>query len=149
MANFLSEHAKRRQPVATGDSAGCTITQTFAFTVPSPAPGAADFIEIGYLPANQRLLGFEVIAGATGAATVEVGLMTGNQGDAQDTTRALTGNRILAAGTAIASATTVATRANCLAVAKADKDVGIGIRPSAALTVGATITVVAQYAAGV
>ena len=148
MATFLSEHAKRRQPVATGNTAGVTITQIFTYTVPDVAPGASDLIEIGFLPANNRLMGFELIGGATGAATVEVGLMTGEQGDAQDTTRALTGSRILPASTAIASATAAATRSACLAIQKADKDVGIGIRPSAALTPGAKITAIAIYAAG-
>lgn len=149
MANFLSAHALRRAPVATGDVAAVAVTQIFTYTVPTPAPGNADLIEIGYLPANNRLLSFEIISAGTGAATAEVGLMTGTQGDAADTSRVLTGNRILAAASVINGVTLAATRAACLAVAKADKDVGIGIRPSAALTAGGTITVVATYAGGI
>lgn len=149
MANFLSPHARRQRPVATAGAAGVTITQIFEYTVPATPPGATDIIEIGYLPANNKLLSFEVAGAATGTGiTVQVALMTGEQGDHQDTTRALATPNILAPATAIHNASSSATRAACLAIPVSDKDVGIGIVPSAALTAAGKITVVATYMAG-
>lgn len=149
MATFQSDHAKRRKPTHSVDLAGIRVTTIFTYTVPATGiPTAADIIEIGTLPAFGRLVEATIIGAGTGAATAEVGLMTGDAGDAQGV-RDLTGTRIFAAATAINNTEATTTKAAALAVnpMPADKDVGIGVKLSAAPTAGGTITLIATYMA--
>ena len=146
MATILSDAAKFIKPAATAGVAGVVVTEIFEITVPAGVTGS-DIIEIGYLPAGNRIVAAEIIGSGTGSATVEVGLMTGAMGDAAGSRALASGTKLFAAATAVSNATATAAIATCLAQPKSDKDVGIGVVPSAALTAGGKLTLVLSYRA--
>lgn len=144
MALFQSKVARGKATPPTGYVSGARMTAVFTHTFDAAFTAASDKLELGLLPAGAQLLRAELISGALGAITADVGLMSGEAGT-PDGARTV-GNEILndasVNGTAV-SATTAA----CIAIAPDEGNRGIGVTLSGNVVAGAnkTLTLVIDY----
>lgn len=137
MPLFQSNAARGLTPTPTAYQAGIVTTAIFEHTFTANFTAATDKLEIGVLPANVRIVGATLVSGALGAITADVGLMSGDAGEA-DADRTV-GNQIF--NDASVNSTAVdATLAACLAIAPSDKHRGIGVTLSGNVTAGSTKT---------
>lgn len=128
MPIFQSNHALGIKQAPVCGAAGAVVTEVFEVTA---APGAADVVELGILPAYAFPVDAVLITDVANATiTADVGLMSGDVGDPDDT-------RTVGAeffnDTSIASAgTTRMSLATGFAVARTNKDRSIGLKVSGA-----------------
>lgn len=150
MAIKQSAYAKGRNYAYRPQTAGAVHAQSFTYDFNvDGAVTTADILEIGVLPPFCRIVDFRILkegtVGATG--TLDVGIMTGEFGDATDATRTsgaeLFDDLSIAGGTLFRATTATA----MVTVPAMEKDRGIGIKFSAdqAATAGNKITLVVEY----
>lgn len=138
-----SEHVLGTVIVPQAFTSGAVVAYTATITIPAGVTiGTSDIIEFAVLPADHRIVDAAIVSvsGFT-TETADIGIMTGDVGDAADTTRtsddkifdgvALTGFARITAGTAMGLATS-------------DKDRSIGVKLSAS-TAGAGQTITVQF----
>lgn len=130
-----SEWAKGQEMTPYPESAGEVVNVLYEYTNTAGITAATDIVEIGFLPAGARLVDAVFIADETGAATYDVGLLSGDAGDAVSTTRD-SGAEIFN-DAADASATRMSLSTGFL-ITPVDYDRGIGVKASANVAAGAT-----------
>jgi hypothetical protein len=148
-----SDAAKGLVPIAYPSYAGCAVSQRFSFAVPAGGLAAGDIIELGCIPPGCRPV--DVILDAddldsNGAPTLalDVGLMSGEWGDADDT-RTCGAEFFSASNVAQAGGLARPTLKTAVRVAASDKARSIGVKiataaaTAAAGTIGLTVTSVA------
>lgn len=133
MAFLQSEHATRVANTATAGCAGVEVAQMFEIDLGGQTLAAGDTIELGILPAYNRISGGYIACGDTTLAG-DIGIMSGDVGD-EDPAR-LVGDEIAAAFVATsATAVTPITALTAFEVEDTDKDRSIGFK----VTTGATL----------
>lgn len=138
----------RTQAVPAAFQAGVVTTATFTHTVTANMANG-DIVEIGMLPAGNKIVRASAkISGLSAAVTsVDIGLMSGAYGD-KDNARTC-GDEIVDGG-AVNGSLVVLDPVAASAIAKSDKNRGIGVKVlggAAAAADGGTITLVLEYAA--
>lgn len=89
MSLFVADYPSGRKPSPESGCAGVVVSQLAAYAFPAAA-AVGDIIEIGVLPSAHRIIGLRLVASAAAAGAVaQVGLMSGEPGNTDDTTRAL------------------------------------------------------------
>lgn len=97
MAIIQSAWAKGNRQAVRPQTAGASHAQKFTFDFSNQAVAAADILEIGELPPFCQIGSATLVPeGDFAGITVDVGLMSGTYGDAEDTTRT-SGNELFAA----------------------------------------------------
>jgi hypothetical protein len=97
MAIIQSAWAKGNRQAVRPQTAGASHTQKFTFDFSSKAVASADILEIGELPPFCQIGAATLVPeGDFTGVTVDVGLMSGAYGDAEDTART-SGNELFAA----------------------------------------------------
>lgn len=124
--------------------AGMVATAVFEHTFNAAYTAASDKIEMGLLPATAQIISAVVVGANIGALTADVGLMSGEPGDDDDTR---TVGSELFNDQSVNNTEKAATQAACLAVAPANTHRGIGATISGDVAAGATkkLTVVVSY----
>lgn len=142
-----SNAAKGKLPAPVCYEAGCVCTAIFEHVFTTAFTAASDKLEIGILPAGVQIVDATLIGANFGAITADLGILDGDAGE-KDDARALTGTLLLN-DQSVNNAEGNATKAACLAIAKADTHRGIGLTFSADIAAGATkkATVVIKYVA--
>lgn len=140
MSIVQSEFGSGRRIASEPRAAGTLHVQRFVFDFTGQALAAGDILEIGYLPAGYtRIADATLITEGTGfvaATTVDVGFMTGVQGDALDATRT-SGAEIFAAADATARFLRMV-KADSVLAEPSEQARGIGLKFSAAVAAAAT-----------
>ncbi len=114
-------------------TAGATHSQKFYMDIPAGGLAANDVIELAVLPPYATIVGAKLVPiGALGAATVDVGLMSGDVGDAS--AARTVGNELFddAALTAIIEPS----KPDAYVIKATEKARSIGVKFSAAVTAG-------------
>lgn len=146
MAIYQSDWATMVETTPVPDCAGDLAVALLSYTVPTGVTiTSADIIEMGFLPAYCVPVDATLFVDELGAATYDVGIMSGEVGDTTPTRTS--GNELFAAA---ADATfNRLSKVQALRLAPTDKSRSIGIKPSANLNVGAgqVITLAVYYAA--
>ncbi|QTH79840.1 hypothetical protein [Klebsiella phage vB_KpnP_ZX1] len=135
-----------QSPWATGmllparpQTAFSTHSQLYIVDVPAAGFASGDILELAILPPYARIVDAKlVVAGSLGAATVDVGLMSGLTGELtnEDGSARTVGTELFAAAALTAEVTQLAKSA-ALLVDPTQKDRSIGVKFSAAVTAGA------------
>lgn len=135
-----------QSPWATGmllparpQTAFSTHSQLFIVDVPAAGFASGDILELAILPPYARIVDAKLITvGSLGAATVDVGLMSGLTGEPtnEDGSSRTVGAELFAAAALTAEVTQLAKSA-ALLVEPTQKDRSIGVKFSAAVTAGA------------
>lgn len=139
MALIQSPWAKGQKPVARPQTAWTVHAQLFVVDLTSQAFAAGDILELAVLPPYARIVGAQLVTvGALGAATVDIGLMSGNTGDLTnpDDSARTSGNELFAAAALTAELTFISKSASLL-LEPTEKDRSIGVKFSAAVAAGA------------
>lgn len=111
----------------------------YIMDVPAAGIAGGDIIELAVLPPYARIVDAKLITvGSLGAATVDVGLMSGLTGEPtnEDGSARTVGTELFAAAALTAEVTQLAKSA-ALLVSPTQKDRSIGLKFSAAVTAGA------------
>lgn len=123
---FQSKTAKRRTTPPVAYQAGAMMVAVFEYAFVQAFTAATDIIEIGALPAGAKLHGATLLGtGLDALNTADVGLMTGEAGDYDETRTS--GEQLFNAVAAQAASEIDATRRTCLAITPADTHRGIGV----------------------
>lgn len=134
MAIVQSDYAKGLKMVPTGDCAGEVVTEKYTFTVTANL-AASDIIELACLPAGHTIVDAIFYVDEAGAATYDVGVMSGAWGDKS---QSRTIGAELWSGAADATFLRLAL-IGALRLAATDADRSIGVK-----VVGAGITAASQ-----
>lgn len=124
---------------ARPQTAFSTHSQLFIMDIPAAGIAANDILELAILPPYARIVDAKLVTvGSLGAATVDVGLMSGVTGDLTnpDGSARTVGTELFAAAALTAEVTQLAKSA-ALLVDPTQKDRSIGVKFSAAVTAGA------------
>jgi hypothetical protein len=139
MALYQSEWALGRLQVARPQTAFATHSQLFLVDVPAAGFQIGDILEIAALPPYANIVDAAIVPiGSLGAATVDIGLMSGEWGELTNTdgSARTCGNELFAAST-IAGLTRL-TKTDMLILAETEKTRSIGVKFAvAAVTAGA------------
>lgn len=139
MALFQSPWATGMLLPARPQTAFATHSQLYIMDIPAAGIAANDILELAILPPYARIVDAKLItAGSLGAATVDVGLMSGLTGELtnEDGSARTVGTELFAAAALTAEVTQLAKSA-ALLVGPTQKDRSIGLKFSAAVTAGA------------
>lgn len=139
MALFQSPWATGMLLPARPQTAFATHSQLYIMDIPAAGIAANDILELAILPPYARIVDAKLItAGSLGAATVDVGLMSGLTGELtnEDGSARTVGTELFAAAALTAEVTQLAKSA-ALLVGPTQKDRSIGVKFSAAVTAGA------------
>ena len=140
-----SKYSLRQKAIPTPFTSGvpCVLVAQVSFAS-NAYTAASDVIELAALPANCRLLSARAIGDGVGAVTVDVGFMSGDFGDADDT-RTVADELI--DGVSVNDATATAALTDLLAIdPSAGADRSIGAVLSGDVAAGAkTLTLVLEY----
>lgn len=139
MALIQSDWAKGLKPVARPQTAWTVHAQLFIVDVPAAGFASGDILELAILPPYARIVGAQLVTvGSLGAATVDVGLMSGTTGELtnDDNSARTSGNELFAAA-ALTAELTFISKAAALLLAPTEKDRSIGVKFSAAVAAGA------------
>ncbi len=138
MALIQSAWAIGTLMVARPQTAHAVHSQLYIVNVPAAGFAAGDILELAALPAYSRFVDARIVpVGNLGAATVDVGLMSGEFGTLTnaDGTARTSGNELFA-GAALAAMLPLQ-KADSLLIASVDYDRSIGVKFSAAVAAGA------------
>lgn len=139
MALIQSDWALGRLQVARPQTAHATHSQLFIVDVPAAGFQIGDILELGVLPPYATIIDAEIIpTGSLGAATVDIGVMTGEVGELlnADGSARTSGNQLFAA--AAITAALRRTKTDMLVLAQTDYARSIGVTfAGAAVTAGA------------
>lgn len=114
-------------------TAGATHSQKFYFDIPAGGFAANDVLELGVLPPYATIVGAKLVPiGSLGAATVDVGLMSGELGD--PSTSRTVGNELFA-GAAL-TAIVEPSKPDAYIIKAVEKARSIGVKFSAAVAAG-------------
>ena len=122
MAIKQSDWATGRRVTATSGEAGEVMCERFSYIITSNL-GAGDIIEIGPLPAFAHPVDATLVSDELGTVTLDAGIMSGDFGSTAELFSAA------ADGAAVRASLPGAFRLNSM-----DKDRGIGVKVSAAIT---------------
>lgn len=139
MALFQSPWATGMLLPARPQTAFATHSQLYIMDIPAAGIAANDILELAILPPYARIVDAKLItAGSLGAATVDVGLMSGLTGEPtnEDGSARTVGTELFAAAALTAEVTQLAKSA-ALLVGPTQKDRSIGLKFSATVTAGA------------
>lgn len=144
MALFQSATAKFRKTPPVPQQAGMVATAVFTYNFNRDFTAASDILELGLLPAGAQPLGATVIGETGTVCNADIGIMTGDAGE-NDETR--TSGVEFFDNADVNAAETAATVKTCLAIAPVEKHRGIGVVLSANIVAGAgkKITLVMDY----
>ena len=133
MAVFQSLWAKELRETYRPQTAGATHSQKFVFDVPASGFAANDVLELAVLAPYATIVGAKLVPiGALGAATVDVGLMSGELGD--PSTSRTVGNELFA-GAAL-TAVIQPSKPDAYVIRATEKARSIGVKFSAAVAAG-------------
>lgn len=133
MALFQSLWAKELVQTYRPQTAGSTHSQKFYYDIPAGGFAANDVLELGQLPPYATIVGAKLVPiGSLGAATVDVGLMSGDLGDAS--TSRTVGNELFA-GAAL-TAIIEPSKPDAYVIKATEKARSIGVKFSAAVAAG-------------
>lgn len=138
MALHQSGWANGLIPIARPQTAHNTHAQLFIVDVPAAGFASGDILEIGVLHAFASVIDATIVpVGDLGAATVDVGIMSGEMGELTnpDNTARTVGNELFA-GAAIAALTRL-TKTDALLLQPLEKHRSIGVKFNAAVAAGA------------
>lgn len=138
MALIQGPYALGTAPVARPQTAYATHTQLFIVDIPAAGIAAGDILELGVLPSYAHITDAVIIPiGSLGAATVDVGIMSGSVGELTnaDGSARTNGNQIFA-GAAITGLVRM-TKTDALVLPQTEAERSIGVTFSAAVTAGA------------
>ena len=139
MANIIqSLWAKNNLTAHRPQSAGAVHEQRFTYDFASVGVLAAEFLELGVLPANARVVDAQVFAeGSWGAITANIGLLSGEFG-VKDNARTL-GSELFAAQNVNNTVTAIArlSKPDAQLLDRTEKHRGIGVQFSADVAAGA------------
>ena len=139
MALIQSPWALGNSPVARPQTAHSTHSQLFIVDVPATGFQVGDILELGVLPPYATVVDAAIVPiGSLGAATVDIGVMSGEVGELLNTDgSARTNGNQLFAGATITGLTRL-TKTDMLVLAATDKPRSIGVTfAGAAVTAGA------------
>lgn len=139
MALIQSSWAKGISPVARPQTAHDVHEMLFFVDVPAAGFATGDILELAVQPPYSRLVNAKLITvGSLGAATVDIGIMSGQTGSLtnDDGSARTSGNELFAAAALTAEITSM-TKAASLFLPKVDYERSIGVKFSAAVTAGA------------
>jgi len=138
MALFQSGWALGQIPVARPQTAHNTHSQLFIVDVPAAGFALNDILELAVLPVSSKIVSSTIVPiGGLGAATVDVGLMTGEVGEilnADGSARTM-GNELFAAATI--TALNLMTKPDSLVIPPVERPRSIGVKFNGAVTAGA------------
>lgn len=139
MALHQSGWALGTIPVARPQTAHNTHAQLFIVDVPAAGYASGDILELGVLHAFASVIDASIITvGSLGAATVDVGIMSGDAGETTNTdATARTVGAELFEGAAISAAITRMTKSDALLLKPLEKHRSIGVKFGAAVAGGA------------
>ena len=139
MALIQSPWALGNSPVARPQTAHSTHSQLFIVDVPATGFQIGDILELGVLPPYAAIVDAAIVPiGSLGAATVDIGVMSGEVGELLNTdgSARTNGNQLFAGATI--TALTRLTKTDMLVAAQSDKPRSIGVTfAGAAVTAGA------------
>ena len=139
MALIQSPWALGNSPVARPQTAHATHSQLFIVDVPAAGFQVGDILELGVLPPYATVVDAAIVPiGSLGAATVDIGVMSGEVGELLNTdgSARTNGNQLFAGATI--TALTRLTKTDMLVLAATDKPRSIGVTfAGAAVTAGA------------
>ena len=138
MALIQSRWALGNSPVARPQTAYATHSQLFIVDVPAAGFQVGDILELGVLPPYATIVDATIVPiGSLGAATVDIGVMSGEVGELLNTDgSARTNGNQLFAGATITGLTRL-TKTDMLVAAQSDKPRSIGVTFGAAVAAGA------------
>lgn len=129
MAIVKSQWATGQSTVPLNAVAGVVHFQRFTFTITEDL-GAGDVIELAVLPAGATVVDAFVSLGNLGAATADIGIMSGQVGEDDD-------NRTVGAELFDEAASNASARAEgetAFTIAPVDRDRSVGLKVSEAVT---------------
>lgn len=138
MALIQSGYVLGTLPVARPQTAYATHSQLFIVDVPAAGFAAGDILELAVLPPYSVIVDAKLVPiGSLGAATVDVGIMSGEVGELtnSDGTARTNDNQIF--DDAALTDLVRLTKTDPLVLAQTDKPRSIGVTFSAAVTAGA------------
>lgn len=138
MALIQSGWATGLIPVARPQTAHNTHAQLFIVDVPAAGFAAGDILELGVLHAYASIVDATIVpVGSLGAATVDVGIMSGETGETtnDDGTARTVGNELFAGATI--TAITRLTKTDALLLRPVERHRSIGVKFNAAVAAGA------------
>ena len=146
MAIVKSEWTKGRKQAPVSGEARNVVTERFDFTIGADM-AANDIVELAVLPAYHFVVDAVLIlsAGLGAGRTVDVGIMSGDVGE-EDNTRT-SGNELYAAQDSAAAVASRMVKADGFLLAPGNKDRSIGVKVSDTVTAAnQKVTLVLQYA---
>lgn len=138
MALIQSAWAKDQLPVYRPQTAGAVHAQKFIFDLDAQSFAANDILELAMLPPYATLVDFQLVpVGSLGAATVDVGIMSGQPGELtnDDGSARTVGTELFSAAAITGLLGPQAVTGLLIAPVEAERS--IGIKFSAAVTAGA------------
>ena len=142
MAHLKSSAAKGLTPVPYPNTAGEAVVHRYTITIPATA-AIGDIAEIACIPATTRPT--DIVVDVTGAIEGDIGVLSGDWAS-EDTERTI-GDEFATGAELSAAALFRPTKPSAVRVPQKDTARGIGLKittaPTAAVTVGITLTVVA------
>lgn len=144
MALKQTEMGKRRETPATGYVHGALMVATSTFTFNQAFTAASDKLEMGVLPAGARPVRASLIGEGLGAITADLGFITGEWGDNDDTRTV--GDELIDAGS-VNDAVAEAGALNCKNIAASNEHRPLGVVLSGDVAAGAAkkLTLVLEY----
>lgn len=130
-----SPWAKGQETTPYPECAGEVVNVLYEHVNTTGITAATDIVEIGFLPAGCGIVDATFIADETGAATYDVGLLSGDAGDAASVVRDSGAEIFNDAADAVATRMSLSTG---FLIAPVDYDRGIGVKASADVAAGAT-----------
>lgn len=135
---YQSEWVKGARPVPRPQTAAAVHAQLFMMKVPESGLADGDILELAVLPPFAHVVGAELVkTGDLGAATVNIGLMSGETGEKtnQDGSARTVGTEFFAAQ-ALASEITPLSKASALEIKSVERDRSIGVKITGDIAAG-------------
>ena len=144
MALFQSATAKNRRTPPVPQQAGMVAAAVFTHNFTKDFTAADDILELGMLPAGAQAVKATVIGEGLGSITADIGIMTGDAGENDETRSA---GAEFFDDVSVNDNEAAAPVKTCLAVAPEQKHRGIGVVLSGNVAAGPNkkITVVLEY----
>ena len=149
MALFQTGWSTRQLNTATADCAGEEVAQEFEHTFTAVALAAGDIVELGILPAYNKISDAILAADAVGAGiTFDIGIMSGEVGD-PDAARTCDASIFAASNVAAAGGVARVTLATAFTIASKefDRSVGLKIVAPGAQAAGTKVRLILKYRA--
>jgi len=85
MTMIQTKQAEWREPVAVPFTAGIETVNIYEVDLSGGIDVSADMIEVGLIPAHAKITGITAIGASTGAVTADIGILSGEWGENDDT----------------------------------------------------------------